>query len=118
MSELILVQGDDGVWCEKEEPYTVIEVQTKEDYVCMQQLLAAGKRMRWRRPEDETPPEDENVLVIANGVYHNIEFHDAVLMATYYDGEGWVLEGYPELENVAISAWMPLPLLPGEVLHE
>lgn len=106
---LELEQSSDGIW------NAIIEVASKDDYECMQQLLAAGKRMRWRRPEDETPPEDENVLVIANGVYHNIEFHDAVLLATYYERVGWMLESYPELENVAISVWMPLPLLPREV---
>lgn len=110
-----LVQGPYGVWRERKKPYITIEGATKDDYEHMQQLLATGRRMRWRRPEDELPPEDENVLVIVNGKWSNYEFCDAVVVAAFYGDEGWVLEQCPEWETPDIAWWMPLPLLPGEV---
>lgn len=56
------------------------------------------------------PDENEgNVLVIANGQWENIKFVDAVLLGTYYYGEGWVIEGYETWADPEVSWWRPLP---------
>ena len=57
-------------------------------------------------PEDG----DKLFLVIANGKpKSNITFDNAVELATYDKECGWILENYPEAENIEIIAWQPLP---------
>ena len=69
---------------------------------------------RWRSPQEELPPEDEIVLVIADGrIKENIDLIDAVMMASWSKVEGWILEMFPETETgFEIRYWMPLPELP------
>lgn len=70
----------------------------------------------WRDASVEHPAKDETVCnVIVNGTYENITFQDAVCQATWYEGEGWVLEAYPEFENLKVTHWLELPLAPGEI---
>ena len=33
-------------------------------------------------------------------------------MLASYDADGWMLEDYPEAEEVTITHWMPLPEIP------
>lgn len=69
----------------------------------------------WISVKDRLPENpDELVLVIANGMYENVALKDAYCMANYSPDEGWVLEMYPEFEDVQISHWMPLPEPPKE----
>lgn len=69
---------------------------------------------RWRRPKEELPPEDEMVLVIANGqIAENVKAVDAVMLASWDKTEGWILELFPETETgFEIRYWMPLPEAP------
>ena len=69
---------------------------------------------RWRRPKEEPPPEDEMVLVIANGqIAENVKAVDAVMLASWAREDGWMLELYPETETGFESRfWMPLPEAP------
>ena len=39
----------------------------------------------------------------------NIWFDNAFELATYVNGEGWILENYPEWQNPKVIAWQPLP---------
>ena len=69
---------------------------------------------RWRSPQEELPPEDEMVLVIANGkIAENVTAVDAVRLARWAREDGWMLELYPETETgFEIRFWMPLPEAP------
>lgn len=69
------------------------------------------ERQRWRSPQEELPPQDEMVLVIANGkIAENVKAVDAVMLASWAREDGWMLELYPETETgFEIRFWMPLP---------
>lgn len=69
------------------------------------------ERQRWRSPQEELPPEDEMVLVIANGkIAENVTAVDAVMLASWAREDGWMLELYPETETgFEIRFWMPPP---------
>lgn len=63
-------------------------------------------------PVEERLPEDceEIVLVQVSGkMAENIWFDNAFELATYVNGEGWILENYPEWQNPKVIAWQPLP---------
>lgn len=68
----------------------------------------------WISTEWELPSGDKQVLVLASGKHKNVELKNAVLLADYVNGE-WILEQYPEMEDVEISYWTFIPELPGEV---
>ena len=69
----------------------------------------------WIDAEYELPATDDSVLVIASGQpKSNIEMKNAVLLATYVDGEGWIVDGYEEWEDPTVHYWMELPELPEE----
>lgn len=67
--------------------------------------------------DDWIPVEDglledceEIVLVQVSGkMAENIWFDNAFELATYVNGEGWILENYPEWQNPKVIAWQPLP---------
>ena len=65
----------------------------------------------WIPVEDGLPEDcEEIVLVQVSGkMAENIWFDNAFELATYVNGEGWILENYPEWENPKVIAWQPLP---------
>lgn len=65
----------------------------------------------WISVEDGLPEDcEEIVLVQVSGkMAENIWFDNAFELATYVNGEGWILENYPECENPKVIAWQPLP---------
>lgn len=72
-------------------------------------------RPEWRSVEVEVPANFDAVLVwVPHGKCRNITFRDTILLASY-DADGWMLEDYPEAEEVTITHWMPLPDDPKEV---
>lgn len=76
-----------------------------------------GPVTRWI-PVTERMPEDENEhLIIVNGVWKNIHFKEACEMATYSADEGWILSAFPEWDAPVVTHWMPLPEAP-EVSYE
>ena len=88
------------------------------DYARRTELLARigelEEKQRWRRPWEDMPPEDELVLVIADGkIAENITAIDAVTLASWSREDGWILELFPETETgFEIRYWMPLPEAP------
>ena len=63
-------------------------------------------------PVEEQLPEDCEEIVLAQvsgKVTENIWFDNAFELATYVNGEGWILENYPEWKNPKVIAWRPLP---------
>lgn len=86
----------------------------------LQKLTALEKKRQWLKPEEVTPPEDETVLVFVDGrPLENVEMVSALMTATWYGAEGWVLEEFPEAENgFRVTYWMPLPDAPEEVENQ
>lgn len=68
----------------------------------------------WIRPQDGDPEDEELVLAIAYGRSRNVEFIGAVVLARYYEKEGWELEEYYGVENLKVTYWMRIPPAPGE----
>ncbi len=63
-------------------------------------------------PVAERLPEDSEhqVLVQISGKPRaNVTLEDALMLAEYDPEDGWILEVYPEWEEAAPVAWMPLP---------
>lgn len=70
----------------------------------------------WISVNDGLPEDEQGVLVIASGrPREHLILDNAYELATFYDGEGWLLEAYPEWENPQVTYWMPLPERPKEV---
>lgn len=83
---------------------------------CVNEVETAPNGQMWIDTKRALPENsDEMVLAIVNGRPSlNTEFRDAYCMATYADGEGWIVEGYEEWEGAEVSWWMPLPPSPEE----
>lgn len=87
------------------------ESQTRTFAKCMNEVQLAPDAQMWIDTKRALPVNgDEMVLVIVNGRPSlKIEFRDAYQLATYADGEGWIIGGYEEWEGAEVSWWMPLP---------
>ena len=65
---------------------------------------------QWIPVTDKLPEDGEMVAAIVNGnPRKNIKLIGAYQMATYYHGEGWVVELFPEWTEADVTHWMPLP---------
>ncbi len=86
---------------------------------CDQSIACCDFVSGWISIKDRLPDrDDELVLVIANGKFGNITLDEAFELACYYKDDGWVLESYPDMENIRVTHWMPLPKPPKEVNHD
>lgn len=78
---------------------------------------AAAER-EWISVEDRLPEDDGDVLAIVSGYpTPNITLEDVLVVAAFYEGEGWYIEEYPDWDNPIITYWMPLPEPPEEGEH-
>lgn len=66
----------------------------------------------WISIEDRLPEEDVFVLVIAFGQIGNITLKGAYQLATYHESEGFVFSEFPQVDDIAVTHWMPLPQTP------
>ena len=67
----------------------------------------------WVRPQDGLPESGDGVLALVNGSpCENVALHQAYQMAHYYEGDGWVVDEWPEWEEAEILWWAPLPDAP------
>lgn len=63
----------------------------------------------WIPVGEELPEEYKYVLVTVNEK-HNKTIPDSVVMIGCYTYEqGWILNGYIDLVNLNVTAWLPLP---------
>lgn len=69
-------------------------------------------RHRWIPVEERLPEYDDDMLVVVSGRFGNTHFENAVEIASYYKGDGWMLEAYPLWTNPEVSYWMPCPEVP------
>ena len=69
--------------------------------------------VEWYRPADKLPEDDVEVLVVCTAKGKTVSFVDAMELACYDRAEkDWILESYPEIENVKVSWWCELPCVP------
>ena len=108
------------MWEKKKEPFIVLEIETEEDYNKLQKAVKQYQKQDnrgWTRAEDKLPEDNEEVLVIASGnVNDKPLLVNAYMPATYYKDEGFILEEFPDAENLIINWWMRLPEPPEEAL--
>lgn len=65
---------------------------------------------KWISVEDKLPGTDRFVLVQISGRPDaRTELVKAVMIASYFPGDGWILREYPEWENANPVAWMEMP---------
>lgn len=68
----------------------------------------------WIDVRDDMPKEDELILVIVSGKpCKNITLDNAYELARRA-ADGWMLETWPEAEDIAVTYRTPLPEPPGE----
>lgn len=67
----------------------------------------------WISVNDMLPDDEQEVLVIVSGrPREHLVLDNASELATFYAGEGWLFEAYPDWENPQVNYWMPLPESP------
>lgn len=68
---------------------------------------------QWISVNDRLPEDEQEVLVLANGrPREHLELDSAYELATFYAGEGWLFEAYPDWDDPQVTYWMPLPERP------
>lgn len=87
------------------------------DYDCVE-LGKARKRIaeleaqvpKWISVEERLPEVSDVVLVIANGKPRpNITLRNAILIASFWEDEGWIADGLEGWDGLQVTHWMPLP---------
>ena len=67
----------------------------------------------WISVNDMLPEDEQGVLVIVSGrPREHLVLDNAHELATFYAGEGWFFEAYPDWEDPQVTYWMPLPERP------
>ena len=74
---------------------------------------------KWISVKEQLPNDGDPVLVVVYGKYKNIEFKGAYELATYSEPDNdWILDAYPEAEDITVTHWLSLPEPPEEVRRE
>lgn len=75
------------------------------------------KTLEWHRPSEQLPRSGYGqVLVIVSGSpKKKMGLLNAYELAEYVNGEGWILEMYPEWNGADVHWWAYLPEYPDEV---
>lgn len=79
--------------------------------------VEALEKTQWHKSNERLPDDQsdgEIVLAVASGKYKNVTLIDAIQLAGYFPGEGWVLDEFPAMDKPSVSHWMPLPAMPEE----
>ena len=85
-------------------------------------LTATAQRMgmqaldllRWKDAGKEKPEPDEFVLGVCSAQLSDHAWLTGAIAIVEYDetADQWLLDGWPEVEDVTVSHWMRLPTLP------
>lgn len=80
----------------------------------IREAVKALQQNGWIRCTDALPEDPcELVLVIANGwAADHVPLVNAQMLAVYSPDEGWMLEEYPEAEEITIDFWTRVPQPP------
>jgi len=104
--------------CPRVCPEDYQKMVAKASRACQERDTANGllrremDRHRWIPVTEQLPECDDDVLVVVSVGYKNIRFKDAIEIASYYQGKGWMLEAYPLWSKPEVSYWMPCPEVP------
>lgn len=89
-----------------------------DDYISRKEALRGMAPTEWISVKDRLPDDEKDGEVVLAVVYgkpkQNITLIGAIMTAGYFDGEGWVINEYPEWEAPEVTYWMPLPNPPEE----
>lgn len=113
MSNDFKLQYKNGMIDEYQEPFTTVEIQTKEDYEHFRKALERGNRMQWHSADE--PPK-----VAKDGssdyILLNISNFSLPLIGIYLkeeDDSGAYYTDYPDgplcKRGFFVNAWMALP---------
>ena len=74
---------------------------------------AAAERqviVTWYKPAEKLPPVDCNTIITFSGKLQNAEYNHAFGIASYFPGEGWMIDGMDEnaSDRMTIEAWADL----------
>lgn len=74
---------------------------------------AAAERqviVTWYRPAEKVPPADYSTIITFSGKSKNVEYKHALGIASYFPGEGWMIDGMDEnaSDRMTIEAWADL----------
>ncbi len=67
----------------------------------------------WINADIKVPTNDETVLAIVSGNCGNVTFENCPMLMLF-DGE-WYCEDWPEIKDLKVLYWMPIPNLPREL---
>ena len=134
----IIYNEETKKWEEKEEPFTVLEIETEEDFNMIQKAVEQYKKQNvsgWISVEDRLPNDEDDVLILVREVEHygmckekTKVYHwiftgwhiDGAWATTYCHGHKRVEDEnkeYPDCEHT-VTHWMPLPELPKEKIND
>lgn len=71
-----------------------------------EEIAVLQEKQKWVDAGARQPECGVSVLAVASGKAENITLCDAVVLATFWDG--WELDDYPQVEDVAVKWWMPM----------
>ena len=75
----------------------------------LKEPAAERAKYHWILPETKLPESGYSVLATVSGHFGGMIFQDALELAVYDLIDGWIVEGYPEWEELEVKAWMHLP---------
>lgn len=64
----------------------------------------------WHKPAEKLPPKDCNTIITFSGKSQNAEYKHVFGIASYFPGEGWMIDGMDEnvSDRMTIEAWADL----------
>lgn len=112
MNEIYLQQGEDGKFHEYA-PYCTIDCMSEDEYDSLVDAVEFRREHCWKSIDVENPPADEPVLVIVNGEHGTTSFENAVMLAEFAYGEGWIISGYEDWVNPEVTHFAKIPWFEG-----
>lgn len=62
----------------------------------------------WYAPAEKLPPEDIFVVVTISGRQGHTTYEHALMLAIWFEDEGWIIDGIEEGADVTVHAWCDL----------
>jgi len=96
------------------DPASVAEHSPEEWVQAHRMACQALALLRWIPAAERKPEEDELVLgVVSAELGPHAWITDGIAIVEYDETvDQWLLEAWPEVEDVEVSHWMRLPMLP------
>lgn len=96
------------------EPTSLAEHTPDEWLTAHRMACQALALLRWKDARREKPEPGDFVLGVCTARLSHLSDLDFDVAIVEYDevGDRWLLDGWPEVEGVVVSYWMPLPELP------